>query len=363
MPLQIIRQDITKIKADAIVNPTNQHLLPDGGIDAAIHLAAGPKLLEECKDIGHCAVGDAKVTSAYDLECKHIIHTVGPIWRGGVFREKIQLQSCYKACLNYASNLECESIAIPLISSGSFNYPKDKVLKTAIDIISEFLLESDMMIYLVVYDKTSFELSEKLFKDIEEYIDDSYVSDRGPITYNRRNIRNSTVIKFSRDEDRHPEAVCMPAPQMSFPCYDLSNNYESMSIEKSINNFDINNDITEYLKLEDSFSLMLLKLIDAKGLDDIVCYKRANVSKQTWYKIINDKNYKPNKKTVISFCIALNLTLDETQKLLSSVGFILSKSNLFDVIIMYCITHNIYDVFEIDSILFKYDQETLFSKG
>ncbi len=383
MPLQIIRQDITKMQVDAIVNPTNKYLLPNGGgADAAIHHAAGPDLYAECRKIGRCSIGEAKVTSAYNLNAKIIIHTVGPIWYGGIFNEKKQLQSCYRNCFNEAKRYGCESIAVPLISSGTYRYPKDKVLKIAMSEISEFLLYNDMMIYLVVYDRQSYELSEKLTANIKKFIDDSYVlQHKVPrCAETQLNTPPTDSIKHEKSlaldtENKNPSTEYSKSPCMPHPAPEYS---RCIPAQKPIYNETITNDISEptsnegytynsidfedFLKLDDSFSLTLLKLIDEKHMNEIYCYKKANVSKQTWYKIMNDKNYKPNKKTVISFAIALGLTLDETQTLLCSVGFILTKSSLFDVIIMYCITNKIYDIFEIDSILFKYDQETLFSK-
>ncbi len=346
MPLQIIRQDITKITADAVVNPTNKALYPTGGTDAAIHKAAGPELLKAAEKLSPCPTGEVRVADGYNLNCKHVIFTVGPVWHGGVFGEKGKLISCYKNCLTKAQNLGCESIAIPLVSSGSFGYPKDQVLKIAINTISDFLLKSDMLVYLCVFDKKAYELSEKVFKGITAYIDDFYVLSHSD------NCRDNAYLESRILEESQPMASRNMAPCSCAP--------KMFEAEKCV---PLSDKIDDFIKLEDSFTLKLLRLIDSKGIDDVTAYKKANVSKQTWYKIMNDENYKPNKKTVISFAIALKLTLDETQSLLESVGFILSKSNMFDVIIIYCISHKIYDVLEVDSILFKYDQETLFSKA
>ena len=318
MPLQIIRQDITKIECDAIVNPSNEMLFPTGGTDLAIHEAAGPGLLRECLVIGGCKTGEAVITPAFNLPCRHVIHTAGPVWEGGNSDEETMLVSCYNNCLKTAAENDCRSIAIPLISSGLYGFPKDIVLKKAISTISAFLFENEMLVYLVVFDKTSYELSEKLFSGIQTYIDDNYEIE----TYSE--FCSSTVMC----------SMAAPIARQS---------------------------IDDYIVLDESFAEKLIKLIDAKGMDDVACYKRANVSKQTWHKLMTDKNYKPNKKTAVSFAIALELTLRETQNLLSSLGFVLSDSSLSDVIIKYCLENSIYDVFEIDSVLFKYDQETLFS--
>ena len=335
MPFQIIRQDITKINCDAIVNPTNDRLMPTGGVDAAVHKAAGAGLLAETKKIGSIKTGEAVITQGFCLGAKYVVHTAGPKYSCGSEREVSLLKSCYINSLKKAFDIGCESVAVPLISSGECGFPKDGVLKIAMQAISGFLLEHEMMVYLAVYDKKAYEISSKIFCGIETYIDDNYVL--SDFQKRRRAEYPQAKAKECGIKFHIAEAECC-APVMPSQAFEL-------------------------LSLDESFAVRLLKLIDLKGMDDVACYKRANVSKQTWYKIMNDKSYKPNKKTVLSFAFALNLSLDETQELLESVGFILSRSSLFDVIIMYCLENGIYDMWEIDSVLFKYDQETLFSKA
>ena len=325
------------MKVDAIVNPTNKYLFPSGGTDLLIHNAAGPELYEECKRLGGCDVGSAKITPAFRLPCRFVIHTVGPVWHTENEPERL-LVSCYKSCLELAKEKGCESMAFPLISSGSFGFPKDQVLKIAMSTISTFLFDNEMMVYLLVYDRQAYELSEKLFSGIESYIDDNYVLNR---TDSRREKEYILSSMTAEDADMCCDAPLFEKSRAPAP--------ERKSLEDSI-------------KLDEGFALKLLKLIDAKGISDVECYKKANVSKQTWHKLMTDKSYKPNKKTAIAFAVALELSLNETQKLLSSVGFILSDSSLFDVIIKYCLENGIYDVFEIDSALYKYVHETLFYK-
>jgi len=172
MALKIIQNDITKIQCDAIVNAANSTLLGGGGVDGAIHKAAGKELLLECTKLGGCKTGQAKLTRAYKLPCRYVIHTVGPKWKGGGNGEKELLESCYRESLKLAVEYKCESIAFPLISSGVYSYPKEQAFKVAVDTITEFLIHHDILVYIVVFDKSTFQISEKLFADITSYIDD-----------------------------------------------------------------------------------------------------------------------------------------------------------------------------------------------
>ena len=351
MPFKIVREDITKIKCDAIVNPTNEDLYPGGGVDAAIHQAAGEELLEMCQAIGRLDVGKAKVTPAYNLPyCKYVIHTVGPWWDGGDNNEKEYLQSCYTEALKIAKGMKCKSIAFPLISSGTYGYPKDQVLKVALEVIKEFLYQNDMLIYIVVFDKTAYALSDALHYGVATYIDDNYVD----IHSDEYDIEREKV-----EYERYLQSSLMPCEKSCDCRMEESPLPRSHWRKQSVPEFGSVGSIEKFMYK--GFRDTLLDFVNKKGVSDVECYKRANVSRQTWHKIVSDRWFCPKKTTVIALAISLQLNIDETQELLASAGFILSKSSLFDVIIMFCIVKGIYDVFEIDTILFQYDQKTLFS--
>ena len=335
MPLEIVRNDITKMQVDAIVNAANSSLLGGGGVDGCIHRAAGKGLLEECKTLGGCETGSAKITSAYNLPCKYVIHAVGPRWLGGKRNEKELLESCYKVSLQLAKDNNCESVAFPLISSGIYGYPKDQALKVAIDVISAFLLENDMMVYIVIFDKAAYKISEKLFSDIAEYIDDNYVDEH--TDYRRESMRmNAPMAPMQASIGLFEADLC--------EC-------KAMVAEDDLD--------AKLKQIDESFSQMLLRKIDEKGMTDAECYKKANIDRKLFSKIRSDVHYKPSKPTAIAFAIALELSLAETKDMLMKAGFALSHSNKFDIIIEYFISKGNYNIFEINEALFAFDQSLL----
>ena len=177
MPLKIVRNDITAMEVDAIVSSAGEDLSGSGGVEAAIRRAAGPKLAAACRRLGGCPTGQARITRGWRLPAKYVIHAVGPVWRGGGFGERELLCSAYRSALGLALEHGCGSVAFPLISAGAYGYPKDKALKAAVDAVGDFLLDHDMTVYLVVFDRAAFDIGEKLFADIASYIDDRYVSE------------------------------------------------------------------------------------------------------------------------------------------------------------------------------------------
>ena len=249
MPLSIVRNDITTMKVDAIVNAANESLLGGGGVDGAIHRAAGPELLAECRTLGGCKTGQAKITKGYRLPARFIIHTVGPIWRGGGCGERDLLASAYRSSLELALAHNCETVAFPLISSGVYGYPKDQALKVAVDAIGDFLLAHDMTVYLVIFDRAACTIGGKLFADIAAYIDDRYVESHT----DSREIQRRRMALASMPMEGETWAPAAAAPS---------------GLDEVLS------------KLDESFSQMLLRKIDEAGLTDAQCYKKANIDRK-----------------------------------------------------------------------------------
>ena len=317
MPLFIVKNDITKLNVDAIVNAANNTLLGGGGVDGCIHRAAGRGLLKECKTLGGCETGDAKITSGYKLPAKYVIHTVGPIWQGGNFGEREKLISCYKKSLTLAKEHMCETVAFPIISSGAYGYPKAEAFRIATDTVLEFLAECDMTVYIVVYDKNSYEPDRRIISELSQFVNTNY----------------AVYPKMATLYRSAPLTTCECCNDMS-----LSDVLDS---------------------IDESFSQMLLRKIDEKGMTDAECYKKANIDRKLFSKIRNDICYKPSKSTALAFAIALELSLSETEDMLKKAGFALSHSNKFDIIIEYFIKHGNYNIFEINEALFAFDQSLL----
>ena len=346
MPIQIVRNDITKMRVDAIVNAANKYLRDGSGVNGAIHKAAGPRLLEECSRLNGCKTGEAKITAAYDLPAKYVIHTVGPVWHGGTYGEKELLTSCYQESLELAAERKCYSIAFPLISSGVFGFPKEQALRVAMEAISTFLLnneaESDITVYIVVFGKDSFQISRKLFVGIEQYIDDHYVDDH--TDYRREQLRSERIRK-SWDSDIITESRNIPRASKMMPMDKATP--KTPSLDDALN------------QIDESFSQMILRKIKERGMKNSECYKKANIDKKLFSKINNDIHYKPRKTTALALAVSLELSIEETKDLLMKAGLALSHSEKFDIIVEYFITNGQYDIFEINEVLFYYDQVLL----
>lgn len=351
MPLQIIRQDITKMQVDAVVNTTNEEMVGYSGVDLAIHQAAGPELDAACKALAPLGLGTAKITPGFNMDVKYIIHTSGPVWRGGLRGEKIILKSCYLESLKQAVDYGCNTVAFPLISAGSYGYPKDQVLSYAVQVISEFLFEHELMVYLCVYDRTSYEFSRRLFAELEEAIG----SDAADCDFMcaPHMLLEETDCCASAPVYPSANSPALRKQKRSAPkLFSRSQEKQSSVANKTLH---------EYMQsMEKTFAYKLFELIDERGMTDVECYKKANIDKKTFSKIkCNPDTYKPSKQTAVAFAIALQLNFDETQELLACAGLTLSRSFTFDKIIRYFIQKEIYDIFVINEALFEFDQVLL----
>lgn len=332
MPFEIVRNDITNMQVDAIVNTANPKAIVGSGVDAAIHKKAGSELLKARKKIGSISVGDAAITPAFDLDANYVIHVVGPVWKGGNQNEEALLSQCYKGALELAKEHKCESIAFPLISTGAFGYPKAPALQIAIKEFSSFLMENDMQIYLVVFSRDAFELSEKLFRSVKSYIDENYIRDKIVAEYglSGMSFEDEAELMHLRREIEIVER-------------------DQLKLEERDWKFVLN-------RIDAGFSETLLRLIDLSGKKDSEIYKKANIDRRLFSKIRNNTEYQPSKTTALAFAIALELDLEETRDFIARAGFALSHSSKFDVIVEYFIINNNYDMFELNEVLFAFDQ-------
>jgi len=343
MPLTIIRNDITKLHVDAIVNAANTSLQMGGGVCGAIFSAAGADRLQAaCDKLAPIKTGEAVMTQGFELPAKYIIHTAGPVYRGGNQSEEVLLRSCYINALELAIKHNCESIAFPLISSGIYGYPKRDALRTATVAIREFISEYDINVSLIIFDKEAFAVSEELNGKVKSYIDEHYVVEK---QVKQRRLSEVERKAFS-DSDVINTCVPMPMIAEEASVVEIEESTEA-SLDDLIG------------RLDESFSATLLRLIDATGRKDAEIYRRANIDRRLFSKIRSNADYAPSKPTVLAFAIALELTLEQTEDLLERAGFALSHSRKFDVIVEYFIQNRKYDIFEINEMLFSYDQSLL----
>lgn len=392
MPLRIVRDDIVKMQVDAIVTAVSAvpgTPKPTGGVNGRIHQKAGARLLEALRRMGGVRTAGATLTPGYDLPCKYVIHTAGPIWRGGSYGEEMLLRACYLEVLKLAAREGLESVAFPLISAGTYGYPKAEAMRVAAETIGRFLEDHEMTVYLVVYDRETFRVSNELFADVEQFIDQHYV-DRHYVARNIRDedwyredwetsILEEAVAPAGLDDDADPfighplpSAAKQPSPAPA-PAKKPKKAAKRISAAKEMNAArprdaeELQSDMAaapeELLRmlrqLDAGFAPYLLQLIDRSGMKDSECYKRANIDRKLFSKIRSNPAYKPSKPTAVAFCVALELTLPQTQELLSRAGFTLSRANKFDVIVEYFIVRGRYDVHEINQVLFAYDMPLL----
>ena len=344
MPFLMIRNDITKVTADAIVNPANRNLLQGSGTSRAIYQAAGEQeLTAACEAIGYCEPGRAVCTPAFGLPAKYIFHAVCPAWHGGFFGEAKQLAGAYHSALELAAEYHCESVAFPLLSSGNYGYPKEQAFRIAVDTITQYVMEHDLTVYLVLYDQHSLAVSRKLFTSVEEYIDDHYVAQNDEsYQFDRRRRESVERRRWRLEEEATPmlETAAAPPPPATA-------SMAARSLENLMDN------------LGESFTTRLLRLIDERGLKDSTVYKQSNISRQHFSKIQCNRDYNPKKKTVLAFAVGLHLSEDETIDLLKSAGYAFSDGSKRDWIVRYCLEHKIYNINQVNTLLFEYDQEQL----
>jgi O-acetyl-ADP-ribose deacetylase (regulator of RNase III) len=351
MPFKIIRNNITKVTADAIVNTANPKPVIGGGTDSAVYHAAGEsRLLAEREKIGNIAPGNAVNTPAFDLNAKYIIHTVGPAWIDGDHGEREILRNCYANSLELAAKLSCESIAFPLIATGIYGFPKDEALDIALKEIQTFLLTHDMSVILVVFDQKAMELSRQLAGEIEEYIDEHVVGllrekEYGSRITNLNRLRriqeDFLPLGITEEFEAADHFTSLHAPSAAYP------KFSEKTLDELLDD------------KEDTFQQRLFKLIDERNMTDPEVYKRANIDRKVFSKIRCNPDYKPKKKTAVAFAIALKLDMPTMRDLLSRAEIALSPGNKFDLIISYFVENNNFDIYEINSALFKYGQPIL----
>ena len=344
MPFAIVRNDITKMQVDAIVNSANPRAIVGGGVDRAIHQAAGAELLAARKKIGNIATGTAAVTPAYRLHARYVIHTVGPVWQDGSHGERELLSRAYQNSLRLAAERDCSSIAFPLLSAGVFGCPSEIAIATAVQAIRDFLQEHDMDVYLVVFDRKSFKISDTLFDDVQSYLDERYVAELLEEEY-RGDDRDRRIAACHEAAYLNATEACVSEAAPMFAAKDADAG--AHSLEHLLDDID------------DTFSETLLRLIDLKGKSDPEIYKRANVDRKHFSKIRNNPAYQPSKNTALTFAVALELDLDETRDFIGRAGYALSHSSKMDVIVEYFIERKEYDIFTINETLFAFQQPLL----
>ena len=372
MPLLFVRRDITTMHVDAVVNAANQTLLGGGGVDGAIHYAAGPELLEECRKLGGCRTGEAKITGGYRMPCRYIIHTVGPIYEDGMHGEAELLRACYRNSLKLAEENGCESVAFPAISTGAYGYPAADATAIAVNTVRDWLDTHDMTVYLVFFDGPG---TRRRPGELDEYIRrhqfGSLSVDAAAFSYKKpaESFANAQMMVADACEE-YAEAECEAPAESPVPlagAAPAANAKAEAPKARKKNFFGVRKESAarEYAApdfrsmLDESFSEMLLRKIDESGMTDTECYKRANIDRKLFSKIRSDRAYRPSKPTAIAFAVALRLGTGETEEMLRKAGYALSNSALFDVIIRYFIERGEYDVTKINEALFDYDQALL----
>ncbi len=354
MPFEIVKNDITRMQVDAIVNAANSSLLGGGGVDGAIHRAAGPQLLAECRALGGCQTGEAKLTRGYNLPSRYVIHTVGPVWQGGGEGEPALLAACYRNALALARQQGCDSVAFPLISAGAYGYPKAQALQVAVEEITRFLREADMMVYLVAFRRGDIELTGELYGEVTAYIDDVYVQERHDFG---REARRSQYLR-----DGAPRGTPEPGSLFRRPHREDNARNETVFSEANVERlitFQADAQDEAQGRSGETFAEMVARKLGEKGMSDAECARRANLDRHVFGRIRNNMGYRPARQTALALALALELSLDEAKELLTKAGCGLTHGRKTDVAVEYCITAGRWDVNEINAILFKLELQPL----
>lgn len=333
MPFEIIRNDITKMHVDVIVNATNSNLVGNSGVDGAIHKAAGTELDLACIKLNGCGVGEVKMSKGFQLPASYVFHTVGPQWNGGDNNEEELLRQCYRKSLEMTVENGFDSIAFPLISAGNFGYPRKLALLVAISEISDFLKYHDTSVYLVLFDKKSLDVTERIFPEVKAYIDDNYVIAQKSQMISSIGLSSGFLVQM-------PKVQIKRTNRYDFDTYDLQNRISTK---------------------KETFSQYLLRKIELKNRTDSEIYKLANVDRRLFSKIRSNPDYHPSKETAISFAFALELNIEETNEMLSSAGYVLSKSSRFDLAIEFLIEKRIYNICDVNIALYECNLKQLCS--
>ena len=375
MPLQIVKSDITKMHVDAIVNAANYNPVVGSNVDRAVYTAAGyEELLVLRQKLGIIKPGEVGVTPGLRLQTKYILHAVGLPWLDGEHGEMSILESCYRNALEKAYNLQCKSMAIPFLATGNFGYPKRLALDIALTSIRTFLnalVEDDFMVYLVVYDDESVKLTQSLFAGLESYLAQylpktahpssnesnflkaKYSSCANYTKHSRETIDEQIYEPIELAEDR----ACASEKASELPIHaDASSSLQYSVKAVRLNKKDSLEDILKQKRL--TFSQTLLKMLDERGMEETDFYKRANLDRKRFSKMRN-KDYKPNKNTVLAVIIALHLDVETAQELMALAGFAWNVTDTTDLIVMYCLNKKIYDIDRINYILYEKNEKCL----
>lgn len=344
MPFKIVRNDITKMNTEAIVNTANDHPTVGTGCDYAVYMAAGYEelLAYRRENIGYVKEGDVFITPGFNLPAQYIIHAVSPLYVDGRHDEEALLRSCYRKSLALAAQRGISSIAFPLISTGGFGYPKEEGMRIAVDEIHAFLLHSDMQVCLVVFDEKAAAMGRNLYPDLEAYIDLNYVQERNEEEYG--SFKSLRISAAQREPILGASSPGAPSPGKPDVCGVMM-----AAPEEDIGAEEIERRLAERMAhMADSFSQYLLYLIEQKGMENADVYKRAIVDKKVFSKIKNNPQYHPQKMTALCLCIGAKLNLDESRDLLARAGYALSPCDKTDIIFSYFIEHGIYDMIDLD---------------